>query len=279
MLHQAQRRGNELQEDIVMWHIATDIYLAKRVVVTDGDHTTVGHIEVLSNYMMFLLVNHPDLLPGLVLHRMYEISRANLVMIWCNRDPDHENPRVRAGARSVWQKLFRLHDEPVLSSMTMDSQKNRLANILDKLLRKLIASEEEAPNTDQKKNDATSSRSEMPYRERKSDGDNFFCDSLYRVEYGARIAYKLLDKDTEKKDLRSPSTSLNVILDVWLDFLFYVANKCSRESYAKKLSSGVELTAILWLMGAHSFTGLLLILRNPSLKRTRSFLVFRHKRV
>jgi hypothetical protein len=41
---------------------------------------------------------------------------------------------------------------------------------------------------------------------------------------------------------------LELLLDVWTDFLVYAANRCSRESHAQKLSNGGELTTILWLM-------------------------------
>ena len=41
---------------------------------------------------------------------------------------------------------------------------------------------------------------------------------------------------------------LQLLLDVWMDFLVYGANRCSRESHAKKLSNGGELTTILWIM-------------------------------
>ena len=41
---------------------------------------------------------------------------------------------------------------------------------------------------------------------------------------------------------------LQLLLDVWKDFLVYGANRCSMESHAKKLSNGGELTMILWIM-------------------------------
>ena len=47
--------------------------------------------------------------------------------------------------------------------------------------------------------------------------------------------------------------SVKLVLDVWTDLLVYAGNKCSRESHAKKLSSGGELTTILWLMAEHLF--------------------------
>jgi hypothetical protein len=41
---------------------------------------------------------------------------------------------------------------------------------------------------------------------------------------------------------------LQLVLNVWAEILFYAANRCTRESHAKKLSSGSELTTVLWLM-------------------------------
>ena len=50
---------------------------------------------------------------------------------------------------------------------------------------------------------------------------------------------------------------MHVLLDVWMDFLVYTANRCSRESHAKKLSSGGELTTVLWLMADYFHQGYL----------------------
>lgn len=199
--------GVELQEDILIWHIATDVFLANRVNVRDGDHHIVSAIEALSNYMMFLLVKHPYLLPGLVLDRMYDIACDNLDEIWRGRDLKSPVPVGPGKALKFW-----LHDEPGSSSRVL--QRDQLAKILYQI-------------------------------HQRNDKDSF-SRSDYRVKYGVDIAAKLLVKEKE-----GWTNLLDAILDVWMDFLFYIANKCSRESYAKKLNSGPELTAILWLMGAH----------------------------
>ena len=52
--------------------------------------------------------------------------------------------------------------------------------------------------------------------------------------------YKLAEKQDDN--------ILKVVLQVWIEILFYAANRCSGESHAKKISSGAELTTILWLM-------------------------------
>ena len=44
---------------------------------------------------------------------------------------------------------------------------------------------------------------------------------------------------------------LQLLLDVWMDFLVYGANRCSRESHAKKLNNGGEFTTLVWLMTDH----------------------------
>lgn len=77
---------DEIHEGILIWHIATDVYLyhRHRNHAKEEDATTTQHVEaikVLSNYLMFLLVEHPDMLPGLVLRKLYEATRNDLAEI------------------------------------------------------------------------------------------------------------------------------------------------------------------------------------------------------
>lgn len=65
--------GVDFHESVISWHIATDLILAK--IDQRGDHVSDDRVElvsVLSNYMMFLLVDSPDMLPGLPQNRLYE---------------------------------------------------------------------------------------------------------------------------------------------------------------------------------------------------------------
>uniref|UniRef100_A0A453A9G5 DUF4220 domain-containing protein n=1 Tax=Aegilops tauschii subsp. strangulata TaxID=200361 RepID=A0A453A9G5_AEGTS len=65
--------GVDFHESVISWHIATDLILAK--IDQRGDHVSDDHVElvsVLSNYMMFLLVDSPDMLPGLPQNWLYE---------------------------------------------------------------------------------------------------------------------------------------------------------------------------------------------------------------
>lgn len=65
--------GVDFHESVISWHIATDLVLAE--IDRRGHHKSDDNVElvsVLSNYMMFLLVDSPDMLPGLPQNWLYE---------------------------------------------------------------------------------------------------------------------------------------------------------------------------------------------------------------
>lgn len=45
---------------------------------------------------------------------------------------------------------------------------------------------------------------------------------------------------------------LELIFNVWVDKLLYAGVRCSRESHAKQLSAGGELTTVLWIIIQHA---------------------------
>ncbi|TVU51464.1 hypothetical protein EJB05_02896, partial [Eragrostis curvula] len=69
----------ELDRSIMVWHIATDLYLAK---CRDSDEEIQKHIRVLSNHMLFLMVVHPYLLPGVVRSGRYKENLKYYDMTW-----------------------------------------------------------------------------------------------------------------------------------------------------------------------------------------------------
>lgn len=70
---------------------------------------------------------------------------------------------------------------------------------------------------------------------------------------GIELAKKLLHLESSN----SIDKVLQVILEVWVEMLFYAGYRCSKESHAKQLSQGGELTTIVWLMAEH--VGLFLV--------------------
>ncbi|KAF8641558.1 hypothetical protein HU200_067744 [Digitaria exilis] len=191
--------GVEFQEGVIIWHIGTDIFLATRSRDTDDVADLVKDIKTLSNYMMFLLVDHPKMLPGLAQNMLYRRTCQNL----SDRCKNHDHPTTG----NVWKMLkeiLRLRDGP---SITEVNHINELATTVHK----------ERPK---------------------------YSHSIPRLCYANEVAQQLLDRDKGKGSI----AVLRLLLDVWMDFLVYAANRCSRESHAKKLSTGSELTSVIWIM-------------------------------
>lgn len=81
--------GVEIQEGILMWHIGTDVFLC----ATSGtrrteDAGTARLVQAISNYMMFLLVERPYMLPGLAQNMLYQATCDNIEEVWRARGPN-----------------------------------------------------------------------------------------------------------------------------------------------------------------------------------------------
>jgi len=75
--------GAEVQEAIVIWHIATDILLVKlEKLRTKDTESVVGAIKAISHYLMFLLVERPAMLPGLAQIKLYQRTEKTLSDEW-----------------------------------------------------------------------------------------------------------------------------------------------------------------------------------------------------
>uniref|UniRef100_A0ACD5TC65 Uncharacterized protein n=1 Tax=Avena sativa TaxID=4498 RepID=A0ACD5TC65_AVESA len=72
--------GKDLDECILVWHIATDIYLCSSS-QSEGD-PLVKQIKVLSNYMSFLLLKRPNLLPGGVRRSLFRDNCPDMEDMW-----------------------------------------------------------------------------------------------------------------------------------------------------------------------------------------------------
>uniref|UniRef100_A0ACD5WLA1 Uncharacterized protein n=1 Tax=Avena sativa TaxID=4498 RepID=A0ACD5WLA1_AVESA len=194
--------GSEFQEGIIIWHIGTDFFLSE--CNTDyADDAIVKAIKALSNYMMFLLVERPYMLPGIAHNKLYERT-CELLLQGGRHQP--------TGVASILKSLFSWHDEPDTSARATHTKKhaNGLYNHYVNL--------------------------------------NGFTLKTVRLTYSATVAEQLL---IYKARRNSTTESLKLLLQVWVDMLVYAGNKCSRESHAKKLGSGMELTSIVWLLLEH----------------------------
>jgi hypothetical protein len=73
----------EFQELILIWHITTNVFLlcSDQQLIRKEDET-VKAINALSNYMVFLVTVRPDMIPGLKLRSLCDVTRQVLKKIW-----------------------------------------------------------------------------------------------------------------------------------------------------------------------------------------------------
>lgn len=179
--------GVDFHESILIWHIATDLFLAK----IGKEGPTVEAIRAMSNYMMFLFVDRPEMLPGLPHKWLYEMTKKNIIES-CRASNGFTNEVKHGGQRSLRLK--------------------QTEQVAGKLLN--IDKREVQPGP-----------------------------KVPRLRY-ARIVADTLYKWKDENPI-------DVLFDLWIDFLMYAANRCNRESHAKKLNAGGEFLTIVWLMIEH----------------------------
>ncbi|CAO2034228.1 unnamed protein product [Urochloa humidicola] len=71
--------GTSFDESVLTWHYATDMLLFSQKERLTNVAPIVEATKLISNYMMFLLVEHPYMLPGRVRRRLYENAREDLL--------------------------------------------------------------------------------------------------------------------------------------------------------------------------------------------------------
>ncbi|EAY92956.1 hypothetical protein OsI_14750 [Oryza sativa Indica Group] len=179
--------GVDFHESILIWHIATDLFLAK----TGKEGPTVEAIRAMSNYMMYLFVDCPEMLPGLPQNWLYEMTKKNIIES-CRASNGFTHEVKHGGQRSLRLK--------------------ETEQVAGKLLKIHIGEVKPGPKEP-------------------------------RLTYARIVA----DTLSEWKD----EDPIDVLFDLWIDFLMYAANRCNRESHAKKLNAGGEFLTIVWLMIEH----------------------------
>ncbi|GJN38351.1 hypothetical protein PR202_gb27385 [Eleusine coracana subsp. coracana] len=83
---------------------------------------------------------------------------------------------------------------------------------------------------------------------------------LIKIDKGKEKFLKVKDSEKRKGVVSDGTGGANkkekeivrVILDVWVDMLFYASYRCNKESHAKQLAYGGELTTIVWLLAQHA---------------------------
>uniref|UniRef100_M8C5J1 DUF4220 domain-containing protein n=1 Tax=Aegilops tauschii TaxID=37682 RepID=M8C5J1_AEGTA len=209
----------DLDRSILIWHIATDIYLCRSKV--KHAEKLAEAVKVLSNYMMFLLVAKPAMLPGLIRHALYAQTRNNLYCNWSRHlsggwvVPSHQLQVV--SPKKSWlcmvKELFH-HEGP-----------NGPCRIIqrEELARSMLKGE----------------FSQVSGKAQTAGSREF------AIDYAIDLAAELVILESSKPDL------LEVIFGVWLEMLCYAAQNCSPDSHARQLSNGSEFITVVWLLIYH----------------------------
>ncbi|KAL6894672.1 hypothetical protein ACP4OV_008770 [Aristida adscensionis] len=211
----------DFDESILVWHIATELYIRKSKIKHSKELTEPT--EVLSDYMMFLLVVKPNMLPGAARHNIHLASCEQLEGQCRMRFGDKDNP-VAASPVSwnpycILKELFH-HDGPNTSRI---SRREKLAEMAWSFSQFALGSVK-APS---------------PHGNSIRDDANM---------YAVLLANELLTLESSWHEQRDP---LELILGVWVEMMLYAADHCSQESHARQLSNGCEFITIVSLLAHH----------------------------
>uniref|UniRef100_A0A0E0P529 DUF4220 domain-containing protein n=1 Tax=Oryza rufipogon TaxID=4529 RepID=A0A0E0P529_ORYRU len=241
----------DLQETILVLHVATDIFLFHTESGQNQDQSEWGKaIKALSDYMMFLVAVRPTMLPGLALSSRYEALLDALGEQW----------------------------EEIKNSSSFNNSMMR-----EKCLAKSLLDKE------MKKNGRTPMRTFKWYQGNKTEilspGAylSVLYDSSYILSDGARLANLLLNwkpgskieigdnkvladklkrqfpdlmksgEATETElEYQMPKEVRDIIFREWVRLLINVSIRCTRNSHAKQLARGGELTTVVWILAEHA---------------------------
>ncbi|KAF8677892.1 hypothetical protein HU200_046376 [Digitaria exilis] len=232
----APKFGKEFEEDVLVWHIATCMvlqYIRQRQRRSDvrgpplvlparsEDHATA--IAVMSEYMMFLVAVRRDMLPGLVLHSLFKVTRETLVDIW----NEHKHTPL-------------LRPEDNRKAPTNEEK-------LGLILRRMKGEGEEEGSIKIEGTEGT---------ELLWDAVTLFRSLMLAGDTPAdrvRRENAIESRVTVRRRRRVPVPELlEFIFNVWVDKLVYASVRCSRESHANQLSAGGGLTTVLWMVIQHA---------------------------
>uniref|UniRef100_A0A804UM69 DUF4220 domain-containing protein n=1 Tax=Zea mays TaxID=4577 RepID=A0A804UM69_MAIZE len=206
----------DFDESILVWHIATEVFIRK----SKARHAKelLEATEVLSNYLMFLLVVKPNMLPGAARHNIHLTSCEQLEGHCRTRFGDKDNPVAPSPLLqdTTEGEACRggLEFLPICTGITS----------LIIQLKHISLGSVKAPN---------------PHGDSIRDSANM---------YAILLANELLSIELQWQDQRD---TLELILGVWVEMSLYAADHCSQESHARQLSNGCEFITIVSLLAHH----------------------------
>ncbi|CAL5386999.1 unnamed protein product [Camellia sinensis] len=201
----------EFDQSILTWHLATEIMYYQA-----GERKEIGNY--LSRYMLYLLVEHPYMLPLGMAHNKFRDIYAGLgdflekevdISSDASASASSQQPAAEAGRSGRcwwWLKL----PPPAASRSIQKQQKNKdPGRVVDMLLQK--------------------------YAQKKLERSNSV------ILHGCKLA----------SQLRNRGNRWEIIGEVWVEMLCHAARQCRGRYHAQQLRRGGELLTHVWLLMAH----------------------------
>ncbi|CAN6234163.1 unnamed protein product [Urochloa humidicola] len=259
----------DFEVSILVWHIATEAYISWSKAARPGK--LVEAIKVLSNYMMFLLLVKPDMLPGRTTYKPYQRTCNTLDLLWSGQPfPDrswnpfcmfkelfhHDGPD---GSRvQQWEKLLEMAVSDATESkngLTSGPKPGRwqfedreaLANGV--FLAKELLNMEFSSLRGGSSGDAAAVICEKEEKEDKGEEEEEKEDE--GEEEGEEEEE---EREEEEESPPAPSSPLprsdmfELILGMWVEMMLYAGDRINRDSHARQLTNGGEFITILWLL-------------------------------
>lgn len=188
----------DFDQSILIWHVATDIYLCCRhqpEPAAEDRHRLAKAVKELSDYMFFLFVVQPHMLPGPVRSSRYDNNCDGLVTLWQQHSADKDGM------------------DPTLTP------RENLARLLYREYRD--RSDDDSDNDDDRASPAASFSVQMMEEEDKNPHGLAYIDA-------AGLTGLLLSERSGIPDV------LEMIAGVWIEMLCYAARHCTEVSHAKQ---------------------------------------------
>ncbi|CAL4950299.1 unnamed protein product [Urochloa decumbens] len=198
----------DLDRSILVWHIVTDLVIRLPRGEEKVNKRLAEVTKVLSNYMMFLLVVKPDMLPGR--------TRRNLYLNACKELNCHWSDCLKEWSLMEEAESLRQAEADMLACWLLGDLYHRL-----------------------QKHDPSLEKIDIEGRGEEA-------PKYAKDVYNAIWIYESLRSNPHDK-----VTWLEIIFQVWVEMIMYVAEHCSRDSHARQLSYGGEFITIMWLMVPH----------------------------
>ncbi|TVU51705.1 hypothetical protein EJB05_03147, partial [Eragrostis curvula] len=222
-------QNTEFDETVVIWHVATDIFISEITAAAGHDNYDAKLVEattVLSNYMMFLLVAKPNMLPGRERHNVH-LKTSRLMKEWRQNHVlcDEDNP-VRPSSGSWWNKccthmeLFHNEGPDCSTGISDQVEKKKLAESLCRTWTPQLG----------------------------EDMDRNPGGLVSTLDDGAHGVASYLAKQLLHLGMHD---TLELIFAVWVEIMLYAAEYAPRDSHARELGNGGEFITIVWLLVLH----------------------------